>query len=373
MYNCLSCGNNILGDIKIDKNGKYIKSYIKKFHKDILDDKCTCKPKVCYTCFENKFGPVKRGLSKDQFIWAYKPSQEELENKFNSYGYTLQKSIDLYGKEEGTKKWNEYCEKQSHTNSLEYKKEKHGWTEEEFKEYNKSRSQTLENMINRYGKEEGTKKWNEYCEKQSYAGSSLEYFIDKLGINEGTKKWNKINKSKALTLENMINRYGIEEGTKKFNECINTKYSSYSKISQELFWNIYNDLENELKDKTYFAELNYEFGKYDDINKGYRKYDFVISNIKFCIEFNGDHDNGNPEMYNKNDRLKVRGCKHIKVKDVWKKDKEKKQLLLNENFSYFVIWEKDYLNNKEEIKEMFIKIIKEKYLRYKNDKRRTLF
>ena len=61
-------------------------------------------------------------------------------------------------------------------------------TEEEFKEYNKSRSSTKELFIKRHGKEVGTKMWEEYCERQRYT-TSLEYFIKEYGEEDGYKKY----------------------------------------------------------------------------------------------------------------------------------------------------------------------------------------
>lgn len=44
--------------------------------------------------------------------------------------------ILMFGEEEGLKKWNHYCELQSKSNTFEYKKEKYGWTKEDFDAYN---------------------------------------------------------------------------------------------------------------------------------------------------------------------------------------------------------------------------------------------
>ena len=85
---------------------------------------------------------------------------------------------------------------------------------------------TLQNQINKYGLEEGTKRFNEYVEKQRYAGCSLDYFQTKYGNEEGLLKYKTTNQLKGFTLQNQINKYGLEEGTKRFNEII----SSYNKI-----------------------------------------------------------------------------------------------------------------------------------------------
>ena len=48
--------------------------------------------------------------------------------------------------------------------------------------------------------------------------SSLETFINRYGEEEGTKRFNERNSKAAFTLENQILRYGEEDGTRRFNE-----------------------------------------------------------------------------------------------------------------------------------------------------------
>jgi hypothetical protein len=48
------------------------------------------------------------------------------------YAITEKNLIKKWGEEKGKIKWKEYCEKQSISNTFEYKKEKYGWSKEEF-------------------------------------------------------------------------------------------------------------------------------------------------------------------------------------------------------------------------------------------------
>ena len=130
--------------------------------------------------------------------------------------------ILMFG-EEGLKKWNHYCELQSKTNTFEYKKEKYGWTKEDFDAYNKTRAITLKNQIAKYGEEEGTKRFNEYCELQKYVGCKLEYFIEKYGEVEGKKKYEEVNAKKSLTVDTFINKYGEEEGVIRYHNYMESK------------------------------------------------------------------------------------------------------------------------------------------------------
>ncbi len=125
------------------------------------------------------------------------------ENKKNQ-GTSLEKMIKKYGKIEGTRKWEEYKNKQAETNTFEYKHKKYGWSKEQFDAYNKSRAITFENLIKKYGEEEGTRKWEEYRIKQAYSGCKLFYFIEKYGKIEGTRKYKDICYKKGWCRNNQL-------------------------------------------------------------------------------------------------------------------------------------------------------------------------
>ncbi len=112
----------------------------------------------------------------------------------------------LYGNEEGAKRWQAYCDKQAETNTLEYKKAKYGMNEKEFKAYNKSRSVTLENLIKRHGEEDGLIKWDEYCERQRYT-TSLDYFVEKYGKEKGQSKYTNFTKKRVRTSISKTEKY----------------------------------------------------------------------------------------------------------------------------------------------------------------------
>ena len=277
--------------------------------------------------------------------------KERIEKYINIKGFTKEKSILKYGEEEGIKRWNEYREKQKITNTFEYKNKKYNISKEEFDTYNKKRACTKNNFVIRYGEEEGIKRWNEYREKQKINGSSLEWFILKYGEEEGIKKYKKINFLKSNNVECLIYKYKIskEDAIKMLEERWNTNTTlknAYSKSSQKLFWQIYENIKNEFKN-IFFAELNKEFGKYSiDLNH-YCKYDFVIEDIKFCIEFQGDHYHGNPKIYKSYDKLKGRGVTNKLVEDVWEDDLKKKKTLLNYGFDLIYVWDSDYNNDSD--------------------------
>jgi very-short-patch-repair endonuclease len=262
---------------------------------------------------------------------------------------TKEKMLLMYGESEGIKRWDSYRHKQSVSNSQEYK----GMTDEEFKKFNSSRAVTKENCIARHGEEKGLQIWNNYCARQSYT-NSLEYFIEKYG-DEGEQKWLKVNKQKAQTLENFIEKYG-DEGEKKYLGYMDRSYNFYSKSSVEFF----NELDKRLNLESYHASKNKEFGKYCQPLNRYFKYDFVIPSLKFCIEFNGDMFHARPTKYSENDTPNP-FKKEITAKEIWEFDKIKNNVLISLGFDILIIWESDYLNNKEDIINYTVQYIKDKY------------
>lgn len=222
------------------------------------------------------------------------------------------------------------------------------------------RGVTLNKLKLRYGEEEGIKRWEEYRKKQSINGSSKEWFIQKLGEEEGIKRWNKINFLKSNSVPSLVERLGIsEEEAEKIvenNFIKNIRKNFYSKISQKLFWQLYEKIKDNYKN-IFFAELNHEFGKYSKELSRYCLYDFVIEDIKFCIEFQGDNYHGNPKFYKPNDKLKARGVTNIIVKNVWEEDLKKKNTLLNNGYDLIYVWESDYVENEERVIELCLKRI----------------
>jgi hypothetical protein len=148
-----------------------------------------CLPKApkYYFMKANKYGAYCFNYTEDE----YKKICSQ------TVGVTEKSMIRKWGEVEGKKRWEEYCKKQAETNTFEYKQEKYGWTKEQFDEFNKSRAVTLELCIERHG-EEGRKLWDDYCKRQSYT-NSLEYMIKEYGEEEGTKKYKEFNFARANT------------------------------------------------------------------------------------------------------------------------------------------------------------------------------
>jgi len=176
---------------------------------------------------------------------------------------------------------------------------------------------------------------------------------ERLG-EEGYKKFLESMKG-IYTLDWFIKKYGEDLGKLKYKErCENVSKISHfriynkqnkqnwSKISQELFNELYKNIGSKFK-KIYYGELNHEYS----CGIQNHNFDFVILDNKKVIEFNGNKYHANPELYNENDiPLKYIGKT---AKEIWEEDRKKIEQLKKKGFSVLIIWEKDFLKNKDNV------------------------
>lgn len=322
--------------------------------------------KLCQHCLKEKdpeynniknFSKVFNTLNK-HVHYAFGVPFEILHKARQKQVPTLENMIRNYGEELGRIKWKKYCEKQALVNSFEYKKEKYGWTEEDFEKYNKSRAVTKNNLISKYGEELGNKKYEEYVNKQKLT-KSKEYVVNKYGL----LYWEQLCAVKGFAKDAYIAKYGEIEGLKKYKEHYDafkkSHQCSYS-VSANLFFNSL-ILENKdiFKHLTiyYAGNENYEYSVvYND--KCYWL-DFYLKEINLNIEFFGDYWHQNPKLYDKSHKNNTNNCV---AEEIWKKDKQRINDLKECGIETFVIWEseKDDINKKEEI----VKLINDKKIKY---------
>jgi hypothetical protein len=260
---------------------------------------------------------IKVSEHQDKVSFREGQNIEDYLKKCENRRINKEKYIKLYGDELGIKKWNDKKEKSKIT---------------------------LDNMIRLYGDELGETKWNNYIERQRISQSE-----PKLIEKHGLEKANKI-----IQFRKNLNKLCVD----KYKQTGNTKYISktYSKSSQNLFWSIYNKLPENIKSKCYFKELNNEFVLI--LNSGLcYQFDFVISNINFCIEFNGDMWHANPQKYNANDYIFEK-----KAYEIWNSDEKKiKTLKEMRNIDTIIIWESNWKKNKLEVEKDLIDIINKRF------------
>jgi hypothetical protein len=300
--------------------------------------KCNGK---CYTRITHTH-LKKYNLTIDSYCKKYNLTRQDIVCKAlrHKLAWTMERSIEEYGKEDGLRRWRSYCDKQSKTNTFEYKRDKYGMTKEEFDKYNQSRFNTKDNFIQRHGEEKGLVLWEEYCNKQAYAGSSVQYFIDQYGEERGREVWEDVCRRKSNTLEVFIERYGKVEGTKRHQSMIDNKVCFFSKVSQELFREIQSGEEGE-----YFATKGKEYSVYCEITKSIYFYDFVNTRLKKCIEFHGDCFHANPRKYKAHDTPNP-FVKTLTSKDIWDVDLKKQQCIIRERgFDFLVVWESDFYSD----------------------------
>jgi hypothetical protein len=158
----------------------------------------------------------------------------------------------------------------------------------------------------------------------------------------------------VFSLEWFIKKYGEEEGRIKYQErSVNvskkshfkiynqTNKNNWSNISQELFQKIYDIIGNKFNN-IYFAKLNHEYS----CGIQSHNFDFVVLDNKKVIEFHGDRFHANPELY-KEDDIPLKFLNKTS-KEIWNEDREKYDKIKNKGFELKVVWEKDYLKNKNE-------------------------
>lgn len=168
-------------------------------------------------------------------------------------GVTYNSMINKWGKELGGKKWKEYCDKHSKIASKQTFIDKYG-LEKGLKIYHDSRAITKQGMIKKYGKEIGLEKWNNYCERQRYT-CSLEYFIKEYGEKNGKEKFNNF-------CEQRINNGGWQ--SKSYSQISNNlfniikKYLNKYNINDDLLFG-----ENEFYIRNNIKNIGYQLDFYD--------------------------------------------------------------------------------------------------------------
>lgn len=202
------------------------------------------------------------------------------------------------------------------------------------------------------------------CNKKTYT-TRLDYWINK-GYSEEDAKLKLNERQSTFTLEKCIKKYGEEKGEEIYlnrqqrwqitlSQNGNLK-CGFSKISQDLFYDILNYYKFENRKKIYFATKNQEYF----ICKGkgeFYQYDFVDLPNKKIIEYNGDEYHANPAMFEA-DEYPHPFRKTMTAKEIWEKDERKKKVAEEELFEIFVVWDSEYRKNKKEVLNSCLEFLK---------------
>jgi len=315
---CKGCGKPYLANVYAVKKGKGL----------FCDQKCQCKGKnnPFYGKKHTKNAKKKQGVNKygnpsTLTYWLNKGlSRSEAKQKLDNHNKSnSNRCIEFWIKKGYTKE--QAKEQISNIQSSNGKLVKHngtiptqldywlskGYTKEQAEQKLKERQTTfsLDICIKKYGKEKGKKVWKERQEKWQNTFN-----------NKTPEEIERINRSKF--------RWG--------------KNTGYSKISQELFWTLYNEIKDDF-DHIYFAQLGKRKGKdLSGKNNEFFKilsdrnvfFDFFIKDVNKVIEFDGDYW-------------------HNETRGNIERDKLRDESILNEGYQILHIRERDWKQNQSKV------------------------
>lgn len=272
-------------------------------------------PRLQWTHFKYKCtGRFKNGT---EYLKVY-PYEKLVDDDISKKtAVTLPNLIKKYGEEEGYKRWTEYKKKQAYSNSYDAKKEKYGWSKEDFKNFNKSRAVTLTNLINKHGEEKGLDYFLKYCERQAYT-CTREYFISEYGNIIGNEKFEnfiKIRSCSSYINANLINGYRS------------------SLLEQKIFNEIVSYIDEDIECQFVISGFN-------------KPYDFGSRHKNKLIEVYGSYWHLDPRIYKKDF---IHPTIKKSASEIWKKDESKRNFALENGYQIYVIWESDWNYNSEKI------------------------
>ena len=150
-------------------------------------------------------------------------------------------------------------------------------------------------------------------------------------------------KNSCITLQNQINKYGLEEGTKRFNEIIlsrnKIKYAS-SILATKIINLILSHLPENIAANAKCLQTEFFIHR----NNKLYFYDLTFPKYKKIIEINGDYWHANPILYHHDDIINFPN-KIKKASDVWEYDFNKMKHVIDYGFDIKYIWEYDFNKN----------------------------
>lgn len=185
--------------------------------------------------------------------------------------------------------------------------------------------------------------------------------VSKLQFVKDKKRHRKLNLEKNvenfISLRDVILSSSINiKDNNSMDENIKKDLQYLYKICYDYWLNLSDEQKDFLMDKIYSSIESKVTNCLDKLNMTYtrrfmigRKYfDIKINNM--LIDVNGDLWHANPKIYKENDKLKF-PFKKVKAKNIWKKDKSKKELAESYGYKVIYIWESDIkdLNDDEMI------------------------
>lgn len=282
-----------------------------------------------------------------EYVAKYQTTEIVAPNLKKLCGCTEPGMIAKYGIDDGKIKWNQYRDMQAKTNTFEYKAEKYNFTKDKFDSYNKSRAVTLANLILKHGEKVGLDKWENYCERQRYT-NTLEYFVEKYDEMDGIDRWEKYNieKGKSSSLTYIMQKYCVDLNGAEL--ILADRYSiNFSSKNEKAFIEF---IKGFLPDIQYTYETK-QFCIWNHELNSPTFFDITSSTRMKIIEYNGDYWHANINTYSDDFLIKQsnRTASEVRIRDGIKIKAAK-----DRGFDVIIVWESEYLANPAKIKEQLI-------------------
>ena len=311
-------------NIKEENDRWYIEDFdYYKGNKVCRDKNCKCN-KINHLSYEWLVNV--RGMSEEEASNYLKNKAKRSSNTLRDKGWYDDISNNPFSKEYWMKKGYSEEEANEKINSRIYNRpefwKKRGYNEDAaINLAKKSACRDLSFFITKYGDDIGRKKYESYVEKQRKK-FTIEYIMNKNNCS--------IKEAKRIRKQYLEKMY---RGNYKFSQA---SINFFNKILSKINFPI------EILDKIYYG--NNELGCYDYLYDKYYFYDFVIEPLKICIEFNGvtwHPKSPDQDWYQPNT--------HKNAKEVYEHDLRKKELLEQEGYKYFIVWDDDLYKDEENI------------------------
>lgn len=271
---------------------------------------------------------------------------------------SLECLILSYGEQEGTRRFNEKCNRVSGKNNPAYN---HGGRFSPFST-NFVGYDDLTEEEKQQKTQELTTKATQSMNKNGNNSKTIEYYM-KRGMTEEEAKRTLSKSQCTFSLEKCIEKYGEEKGRERWLQrqevwqtTINSKtQEEILEINKKKMWKngISSKIENELfeKLKVSIESVSSQLCLIrEDVPSAYY-YDIFVKNK--IIEFNGDFWHMNPSKYNENDMA----INNKTAKEIWESDNQKIKFAEKNGYDVMVVWEQDYRNNKDKVIEECINFL----------------
>ena len=209
---------------------------------------------------------------------------------------------------------------------------------------------------------------NHWCKESSNINpAKIEYWHNKYGIDLGNElRDNMSNKiSYSLSLKGQIEKYGVEEGTRRYKHRI-TRTSGFTNIKSKTAEHFFDELLDILicqKIDTSMVEYskNKELMLYDTTNNTKYFYDFHLNGI--IIEYNGDMWHPRLERIGETEFNKwknpFKNQSHKSAYDVQNRDLSKIECAKQHGYYIIEVWDSEVRINRDEILNYCLKVYNE--------------